>query len=260
MKYGFITVLLFALSFTLGAKTYVVGAQDIQYYPHYDFSKPEDKGLAWAILQVFAKQSGHTLVYHHMPVKRLQLELRKGNVDFVYPDNPKWYNQNVPATEKFFSAPLTRALGGTIVRPEHVGRGIDSIRRLAIPLGFTPVNWQHRVDARQTQLVHVTDTLSALYLLERGRVDAANLEYSVTQYLTSTAVNYGPFTLDPGLPHDNVGFMLSTMQHPDIISQLNVFLATHEKVINELQQQYLLESPEELLKTLQQRFYGGKSG
>ncbi|MCU7554827.1 hypothetical protein OCL06_09465 [Alteromonas sp. ASW11-19] len=260
MKYGVITVLVIALSSKLWAETYVVGAQDIQYYPHYDFSKPDDKGLAWAILQVFAEQSGHTLVYHHMPVKRLQLELRKGNVDFVYPDNPKWYNQNVPAEEKFFSTPLTRALGGTIVRPEDVGRGIDSIRRLAIPLGFTPVNWQHRVDARQTQLVHVTDTLSALYLLERGRVDAANLEYSVTQYLTSTAVNYGPFTLDPALPHDNVGFMLSTMHHPDIIDELNTFLATHRDVINSLQSKYLLQRPDSILEQLQQRFYGSESG
>lgn len=243
------------LPLTSQAETFIVGAQNIQYYPHYDFSRENDKGLAWAILEAYAEHSGHELVYYDMPIKRLQLEMRKGNVDFVYPDNPKWYNQIIPASDKFFSLPLTRALGGTIINPEDVGKGIDNIRRLSIPLGFTPVNWQQRVDDKLTRLIPVTDTMSALYLLEKKRVDAANLEYSVTQYLTMTSPQYGPFTLDPELPHDNVGFMLSTMNHPDIILDINNFIRTNGGLVDSLKQKYDLKDPEEILKELRQRFY-----
>ncbi|WP_218312613.1 transporter substrate-binding domain-containing protein [Alteromonas antoniana] len=243
------------LSLTSQAETFIIGAQNIQYYPHYDFSQENDKGLAWAILEAYADQSGHELIYHDMPIKRLQLEMRKGNVDFVYPDNPKWYNQIVPASEKYFSAPLTRALGGTIVNPNDVGKGIDRIQRLSIPLGFTPVNWQQRVDLKQTRLVPVSDTLSALYLLKKDRVDAANLEYSVTQYLTLTSPQYGPFTLDPALPYDNVGFMLSTINHPAVLTDINTFIRTHGELIDSLKQKYNLRDPEIILKELRERFY-----
>lgn len=243
------------LSLSAVAETFIVGAQNIQYYPHYDFSQENDKGLAWAILEAYADQSGHQLIYHDMPIKRLQLELLKGNVDFVYPDNPKWYNQIIPASQKFFSVPLTRALGGTIVNPDDVGKGIDRVQRLSIPLGFTPVNWQQRVDQKLTRLVPVSDTLSALYLLKKNRVDAANLEYSVTQYLTLTSPQYGPFTLDPALPHDNVGFMLSTINHPDIILDINTFIRTHGELIESLQRKYNLRDPEVILEELRKRFY-----
>ena len=56
-------------------------------------------------------------------------------------------------TFKTFSQPVTRALGGTILRPDKVGAGIAEIRRLAMPLGFTPVNWQERVDKQLTHLI-----------------------------------------------------------------------------------------------------------
>lgn len=243
------------INFNSQAETFIVGAQDIQYYPHYDFSRRTDKGLAWAILEAYARESGHELIYHDMPVKRLQLEMRKGNVDFVYPDNPKWYNQIIPASQKTFSVPLTRALGGTIVNPEDVGKGIDRVRRITMPLGFTPLNWQTRIDQKLTQLVYAADSTSALYLLGKRRVDAANLEYSVMQYLTVSSPEFGPFTLDPELPHDNVGFMLSTINHPEIIADINHFIENQTELIESLKLKYNLQDPDTILKDLRQRFY-----
>ncbi len=32
------------------AEKFIVGAQNLEYFPHYDFSSQIDKGLAWAIL------------------------------------------------------------------------------------------------------------------------------------------------------------------------------------------------------------------
>ena len=77
----------------VSADTYIVGAQNIEYYPYYNFSSDHEKGLGWAILEAFSKQSGHRFVYLSMPVKRLQIELKKGNVDFVFPDNARWHDQ-----------------------------------------------------------------------------------------------------------------------------------------------------------------------
>lgn len=245
------SVLLFLFFGSLArAETFVIGAQNIEYYPHYDFSSDVDKGYAWALLEAFSNASGHDFVYLDMPIRRLQMELRKGNVDFVYPDNPIWYNQIVPASKKTFSVPLTRALGGAIVKVADVGQGIDSVRRLAMPLGFTPVKWQTRLDENKTTLTTVTDTSSALKLLHHDRVDAMNLEYHVARYLASTIPNLAAITLDTSLPHTDVAFSLATIRHQDMIAQLDRFIAQNQPLITSLKARYGLREPKQILAEL----------
>ncbi|MEW9798068.1 substrate-binding periplasmic protein [Alteromonas sp. CYL-A6] len=232
------------------ADTFVVGAQDIQYYPHYDFGSEIDKGYAWAVLQAFAKATGHEFVYLDMPVRRLQMEMVKGKVDFVYPDNPDWYNQIIPASKKTFSQPLTRALGGTVMLADNVGQGIDAIKRLAMPLGFTPLNWQQRIDTKQTILTTVTDIPSGLKLLSRHRVDAMNIEYHVAKYIESVTPDISNLTLDVSLPHADVGFMVATIRHGKLIEQLDAFIDSQPALIARLKARYGLRDPQTILAEL----------
>lgn len=71
-------------SLNIYADKYVIGAQNLAYFPHYDFASSTDKGVAWSILEAFSEASGHEFVYLSLPIRRLQLELVKGNVDFEY--------------------------------------------------------------------------------------------------------------------------------------------------------------------------------
>eukprot|EP00493_Phyllostaurus_siculus_P018194 UN18480 len=64
------------------------------------------KGWARPSLKHFPNKSGHQFVYLSMPVKRLQIELKKGNVDFVFPDNPRWNNSLTYNLNKIYSTPL----------------------------------------------------------------------------------------------------------------------------------------------------------
>ena len=237
------------------ADTLVVGTQDLHYFPHYDFTSDTDKGLAWAILQAFAEASDHELVYVPMPVLRLQKELAKGSVDLIYPDNPKWYNPVMDNAYKTFSAPLTQALGGTIMRQKYVGAGIDQIKRLAMPLGFTPVNWQKRVDERLTHLIRVNNTLNALELIVAEKADAANLEYHVVQHIAGSNPWMGSFTLDPRLPYDDVSFMLATIHHSKVINEFNAFMASQPQQIKALHQHYKMTPPKVIIEQLIAKFY-----
>ena len=235
------------------AKSFIVGAQNIHYYPHYDFHSNVDKGIGWAILEAYAEKSGHTFSYHAMPIVRLQRELVKGNVDFVYPDNPKWYDAPGKRAQKYYSLPLVRALGGTIVHPEDSNQPIDFVKRIAMPLGFTPVNWQQRVDTNQTKLITVNDSVTALQMLQKGRVNAANLEYNVVQYITSITPELGPFTLAPDLPHDDIGFMLSTIRHPGLVEDLSTFIKRNPDVMKTIYARYQLRLPQSILKSLREK-------
>lgn len=241
-------------SLHIEAKSFIVGAQNIHYYPHYDFQSNVDKGIGWAILEAYAENSGHTFSYHAMPILRLQRELSKGNVDFVYPDNPKWYDAPGNQQKKYYSEPLVRALGGTIVHPEDSNTSIDAIKRIAMPLGFTPVNWQKRVDNKQTELITVNDSITALQMLQKRRVNAANLEYNVVQYIASITPELGPFTLAPRLPHDDVGFMLSTIKHPDLIADLSTFIKHNPDIIQSIYSRYKIRPPQAILESLKEHY------
>lgn len=237
------------------ADTIVIGTQNLHYFPHYDFTSTSDKGLAWAIFEAFKATTEHEFVYISMPVLRLQKELAKGSIDLIYPDNPKWYNPVISNKQKTYSQPVTRALGGTIMRPSKVGLGISDVRRLAMPLGFTPVNWQDRVNKRLTHLIRVNDTLNALELIALDRADAANLEYHVTQHIVSQHPWLGRFTLDPKLPHDGVAFMLATISHTAVIEEFDAFIATHGDLMKQLHDRYNIKSPEEILDLLNAEYY-----
>lgn len=234
------------ISLSSYADKYIVGAQNLAYFPHYDFSSPVDKGVAWSILEAFSEASGHEFIYLSLPIRRLQLELVKGNVDFVYPDNRGWYNSITTSSDKHFSLPLTNAVTGTIVKQENVGQGIDEIKHLAMPLGFTPVNWQQRIDSKHTKITWVTNIQQGLALLYQERVDGLDLEYFVSQRSAPLAYEKGAFTLDLTLPHNEIPFSLSTLYHKDIISELNDFISSNPELIDSIKAKYGITPFEQL--------------
>lgn len=243
-------LLLLSCCFSLDsqAEKLIVGAQELNYFPHYDFDAQIDKGVGWAILEAFAEVSGHEFIYLSMPIRRLQLELAKGNIDFVYPDNRGWYNKIVPSKEKYFSLPLTYALTGTIVKTGNSGKGIDAVKRLAMPLGFTPVNWQERIDSNVTKITWVKDTKQGLALLYQERVDALDLEYFVAQYSSMNLYPDNTFTIDLTLPHNEIPFSLSTLNQRTIIEELNKFIVSNPDLIKQIQAKYTITPYEQLTK------------
>lgn len=246
-------VVIFALYITDStAEKYIIGAQNIEYFPHYDFTSLVDKGAGWAVLEAFSKSSGHEFVYVHMPVRRLQLELLKGHVDFVYPDNPRWNNEVIKSHDKHFSLPIAHTLSGTVIRPDDIGKGVDFVKRLAIPKGFTPAKWRDRIEGNLVEIIPVDETYNALFLLQHKKVDALDLEYHVTDYFTHRYPQLGPFSVDVRLPYIDVPFLLSTLRHPEIINELNVFIENNQPLITEIYAKYHITLPNSLIEKFRQ--------
>lgn len=253
MNWRVISLLLILFSTSVTAEKYIVGAQNIEYFPHYNFSSPVDKGVGWAILEAFSQASGHEFIYLSMPIRRLQMELLKGHVDFVYPDNANWYNQVTKAEDKFFSLPLTHAITGTMVKMQNSTKGIGSIKRIAMPLGFTPIHWQSRIDQHLTEIVWTSDIYAGLSMLQKDRVDAMDLDVHVANYYSEHTLDFERFTLDLTLPHNEVPFTLSTLQHQDIIDQLNQFIKSNPQKIREIKQAYGIMNYDDLKPKLMEQ-------
>lgn len=230
-----------------------MASQNFNYYPHYHFQSNTDKGFIWAVLQAFSEYSGHQFIYNTMPVLRLQRELEKGTIDLVYPDNPLFNNSDIFAQGKYYSDTLVRTLGGSMVLRSKVGQDISSIKRLSIPLGFTPqLGWEQLIKSGKVKLVPVITPLAELQLLALDRVDAAEVDYFVSQYQTQTYPAFKQFSFDPGLPASAVEFKLSTIKQVGLINEINQFIKSQPHIINNLKLQYGLLEPELILQKLRE--------
>lgn len=236
--------------FALKAETYLVASQNIAYYPHYEFSAIQDKGFAWALLEAFATEKGITFQYVSMPVLRLQIELEKGNIDFVYPDHPTWTNPINDNSTKYYSKPLTESLVGTFVKPERLGAGISTIRKVSIVLGFSPLYWQERIDSGKTRLIWVADNKSAIYMAQWERADAFDMDYYVANYLLDKLVDVDNFKLDPKQPVTVVEFCLSTLKRPQLLEEINTFITNNPGLIAMLKARYKIGNPHTRLEII----------
>lgn len=222
-----------------------VGIEQIDYYPHYDFSSVTPRGYFYELMQLFAKESGFELQFVPLPVKRLYQEAAD-SVDLVYPDNPRWQKYLVVNLPKYYSNPVEMNLGTTLVLPDKRDMTLAQFRTLAIIHGFTPTRWIELQGQYRYKFVEVADVDSALGLVLKGRVDGANVEYHVAQDFMAKHQLQGKLVVGSQLPYTEFPFLLSSYNRPDVIDAFNQFLEKHAAQVAQLQRKYHLfqELPE----------------
>lgn len=231
--------------FAESTKPLVIGSQNIDYFPHYHFGAKQDKGFAWALLETFAQSQNLQFEYQSFPIKRLQLELSKGNIDFVYPDNPRWYPNQASTNGKTYSVGLVTSTNGTIVRKGNKDLGLSQFKSLALPFGFTPVKWQQLDIFDRIRKVTTPDAHSALKMVQLGRVDGADVEYNVMRHTQSYLKGEKRLVMDRSLPYSEVDFMLSSVKHPQIIRKLTQYIVNNPEQVKRLRERYGIMLPQE---------------
>lgn len=228
--------------FAMPAQTrFVVGTEDLSFYPHYDFTTNSRKGFANELLEKFAHQHGYHFRFQPLPVKRLYHEL-DNIVDFIYPDNPAWHSFQGTLATRLYSEPLIYNLGTTLVKPGQQQIGLSHIRTLAIVRGFTPVQWLNLQQKHKFKIVEVATPQSAVSLVLRGQLDAADVEYNVAYHLLNQLQQPDGLVVASKLPFSQVGFHLSTTRHASVLKQFNRFLADNPLMLAEMKLRYgLLE-------------------
>ncbi|WP_353406149.1 substrate-binding periplasmic protein [Pseudoteredinibacter isoporae] len=222
---------------------YKIGTQNFDYSPQYNFISRKDKGYAWAVLEAFARQENLHFEYVPLPLRRLQDELRRGSIDFIYPGNARWLEgENPHPSDKTFSRALTMATYGTMVQRRRNGVGAENFRSVAFPKGFSPTKWRALLKKKQLQLVETSTPELALKMVLRDRADGADIEYNVTQFILNKLGHPGKLVMDDTLPITVVGFRVSTIQHREMIERLNAFLIDNQSLIDSLKKKYGIES------------------
>ncbi len=242
--FGSVFIVLFTVSIISHAKAeeYIVGVEDIEYYPHYDFTNG-NKGVSKEILDLFAQSRGYYFKYRPLPVKRLYSEFVSLELDFKYPDHPMWQKDVKKNAVVSYSSPVVNIFAGTMVLPENKGRSIDSFEILGTVLGFTPFHWSGLIESKKVVIQEDHDVSRLLLQALMGRVDGADVELSVADHHLRLLGKRGALVMDPGLPHLIVPFHLSSIKHSRIIKEFDRFLIQNSSEIAAIKKQFhILES------------------
>jgi hypothetical protein len=210
------------------AQTFNVGVENSQYLPAYTYEDGEYKGFARTLLDAFAVDKGYKFDYRPMPVIRLFAELVAGNIDLKFPDNAMWAPDMKKGQPVVYSDPVVAYVDGISLPPAARGKAVESVHMLGLVRGFTPYEWQDRINAGAVSLHENNSFTALLETTIAGRNDGAYANVAVVNYqLDAVLKKPGALVYDPGLPHTRSHYHLSTIKHPGLIGEFNAWMAAN---------------------------------
>ena len=235
------TTILFAFLLPLSAssETFTVGVEDIEYYPIYAKRDGTYSGYARAVLDEFAKQSGHKFTYQALPIKRLFNSFLSGELDFKFPDSPYWQKDMKEGKNVKYSDSIIEYVDGVMVAPANIGKGKGSIKKLGVLRGFTAWDYLGDIENKSIELTEVTSLEALVKMTKGGRLDGVYFNVIVANhFLAETMFDKGGILFDESLPHTRGNYYLSSIKHPEMIDQFNEFLRTNQSLIASLKTKY----------------------
>lgn len=233
---------------TLFAKEYLIGVEDISYYPFYDFSakQTDQKSFTKELISVFFTYKNYKFKFVPLPVKRFDKWFVEESIDFKFPDNTRWRTEESKTLNITYSEPVLHLIAGSYVLAKNQSLSQDAIKRLGTVYGFYPTLWIDRVQNNTIEIVELRSTFSIVKHLIYGNVDAVNIDKNVINHaLKSMGKPEDIIALNKKTKHERFAFHFSSILHPKIIQEFNHFLNTHSEQIAELKNKYgIIETPE----------------
>ena len=236
-----LTTLLFisALIYAGENKTFTVGVEKLNYYPQYHFQDGEYTGLGREILDAFAQSKGYTFLYKARPIARLHREFSRGLFDFKYPDNPAWGSDLKQNAKLFYSNPVNTYIDGVMVLPENRAKTISKGYTLGTVAAFTPEAFVDDIESGKVSLKENTNFTALLKMVLNNRVDGAYINIDVGYYQLKEIIGKEKaLVFDETLPFTQGVYRLSTVKHPEVIEEFNLFLKVENELVDGIIKKY----------------------
>ena len=227
------------LSSITHAENLIIGVEDIDYLPIYEYSNGQYTGVASEILSKFAALNNHTLTYKEFPITRLNKYYLNGTVDFRFPDNGYWIQEQKAGYDIKYSAPVINFIDGVMVTPENKHKGISHLNKLGVVRGFTAWDYLDLIKEGTVTIKESNNLHSLIKLTSVNRYDGAYFNIDVAKYYFKNTLNSPDLLIfDPELPHTKSSYSLSSFKHPEIIEQFNQFLIAEAEWIAMIKEKY----------------------
>ncbi len=245
----FVIVAMFsaAMSFAQDAaapakKDFVIGVEQLEYLPFYGFDPAnpnEMAGYCREVFDAFAKAKGYTITYRLLPVIRLYAELYDNQIDFKFPDNPKWAADEKKDKTLYYTDSIIDFVDGLTVLAENKDLASEKLTHIGTVRGFAPWAFMDRIKAGNLKLTEANDIGSLVKMIDDKRIEGAWGNIIVAQRAIKEAgLDASKFVFAEQLPNDKGSYLLSTNRFPEIIKELSAFLAENKDMLIELRKKY----------------------
>lgn len=226
-------------AWAVGGERYVVGVEELDYYPAYAVRDGAYTGAAREILDAFAADEGITLEYRPLPVARLTAGLLSGQLDAKFPDHPDWSREARRGKAVVYSRGVIAYVDGVMVRPEAVGRRAEAVRTLGTVSGFTPFAWQELLAQGRVRLVENPHMRALQRQVIAGRLDGAYANVAVARHILEHELGQpGALVFDAGLPHVRGEYLLSSVRRPELVHRFDRWLEDNADRVAGIRRQY----------------------
>lgn len=221
-------------------KEYIVGVEAVSYYPLFDFDADEVNRPSFTRDLLVKFFESHKLKYRFvaLPIKRFDKWFIEQNIDFKFPDNFRWRVDKDNKLNIIFSEPVIQLEAGTYVLLENRDTRREEIKILGTISGFHPTLWLNEIKTKQVVLQQVSSPISIVKHLLRGHTDATNIDKNVINSHLEQLGENKEIVLAQNITHQQYYYHFSSIKHPEIIEQFNIFLADNKKYIESLKQKY----------------------
>lgn len=220
------------------AQEFIIGVEDIDYYPLYEFKSNRDT-YSKELLNKFAASKGYKFIYLPIPIKRFEKWFFDEKIDLKYPDNPYWYTDSALPKNTTFSQSTIKLVAGTTVLKTSLNKNKSSFKTLGTLLGFYPATWIKQIRDGQVKLYEDISTKILIKKLLAKHIDGVDLEPSVIQYyLKMLGENTEVAVINKRYEYEVYNVSLSTIKHPKVIIEFNDFLKNNQQLIEEMKQKY----------------------
>lgn len=234
-----LSILIVSTTLSTHAEEYVIGVENIEYFPIYAKRDGKYSGYARSLFDEFAARSGHTFIYKPLPIKRLFKGFIDGDIDFKFPDSPYWKQDLKKGKDVKYSDSVIEYVDGVLVAPENVGKGKANLKSLGVLRGFTPWDYLGDIKNKQIALKEVNSLESLIKMTKVGRLDGVYFNVIVANYFQEkTLFDKGGVIFDSSLPHTRSHYYLSSIQYPEIIKEFNEFLASNQGLVAAMKAKY----------------------
>lgn len=221
------------------AGNFIVGVEDIDYFPVYQYSSGQYLGAAGEILTKFAKLHNHTFSFKGYPITRLNRNYLDGKVDFRFPDNGYWAQDQKKGYDIQYSNPVIGFIDGVMVPADKKGQGISQFKKLGLVRGFTAWDYLDLIKQGKVKPKETNSLESLIKLTLNSRYDGAYFNVDVaTYYLNNKMKKPGALLFDSDLPHTKSNYSLSSFKHPEVIEEFNQFLVDEADWIQSVKDKY----------------------
>ncbi|WP_044873001.1 transporter substrate-binding domain-containing protein [Pseudomonas sp. LFM046] len=221
---------------------YRVGVEQVDYYPIYSAVPPDNqyRGFARDLLDLFAARENLRFTYVVLPVRRLAHAYRAGQLDLVFPDNPRWEAEQKPA-DIAYSQPVLQFQDAMLVLPQRRGQPRERFHRLGFVRGFTPWKFQDDIAAGRVVIQEAPNPEGLIHMALAGHIDAANMALQVAHFhLKRQGQEHGLVVAPTLLPLANSYYCLSSIRHPELIRRFDAFLQREQQAVQALKAKYEL--------------------